>query len=60
MIGSWNEARRGDPADRDYLTQRAEQERERAKAATDIGVALAHRRMAEAYEQRLASLPENA
>ncbi|HWU94813.1 MAG TPA: hypothetical protein VN029_04400 [Sphingomonas sp.] len=42
----------------EYLARRARQERERAEQALDVGVALAHRRLAEAYEQRLADLAE--
>lgn len=56
MSDPWGDRRAGDVADRDYLERRAREERARAGQADDMGVAYAHRRLAEAYEQRLAAM----
>jgi hypothetical protein len=58
MTDPWGN-RTADVADeQEYLARRARQERERAEQAVDVGVALAHRRLAEAYERRLADLTD--
>ncbi len=56
MNDPWDDRRAGDADDRAYLTRRAQEERARAAQAIDVGVAFAHRRLAEAYAQRLAAL----
>jgi len=54
MTGPWDDRQ----ADRKYLMRRAEQERALAERARDRGVAFAHRRLAEAYERRLAAMDD--
>jgi hypothetical protein len=58
MTDPWANRAPDDDGEREYLARRARQERERAEQARDVGVALAHRRLAEAYEQRPADLAE--
>lgn len=45
--------------DRAYFMMRAQIERAKADVCTDVGIAETHRRMAQAYEQRIAEMPTN-
>jgi hypothetical protein len=49
----------GRAAERDYLEMRLRQERAAEAAAADPGAALTHRRLAQAYAERLAALPDS-
>lgn len=52
--------REGDMIDHDYYTRRARHEREIAARSTDTMVAMAHCKMADEYERRIATVSQMA